>query len=70
MNTKDFRAIRIKNVTTLIVPKGSFDVVMEAAKGLCEAEEVPVTEEMLSSPKFKYSQTKFEVPNFIGYETI
>lgn len=63
MKAEDFRALKFKEGTTLIIKKENFELLLNATKsGEHEVEEVQVTKEMLDNAQVLLPPTSIKIP--------
>lgn len=70
LNSKDYRAIKIKNGSTLIVSNKNFDVLFNALKATEDISEVPVTQEMLDNAQILIPNKPIRIPNTPDFDYI
>ena len=67
LKPEDYRAIKIKNGSTLITSNKNFDVVFNLLKRTEDAVEVPVTHEMLNSAEVLIPYKPIEIPKIYEF---
>lgn len=70
MNPKDYRAIKIKNGSTLIISNKNFNVAFKALKATEDISEIPVTQEMLDNAQILSPYKPIDIPKTPEFDYI